>query len=153
MTIDKLTLQDNPLIDIILFCIERMLIANLHFPNVPSSNLHTLFTSLLLLVLLVFFLLLLLLFSPQDLLRFTHTTHPDKIHLQMALARFEGIADYLNEAKRQVEQRSIVEHLNNKVTGLPFKLVDSKRWLHRQDVVTRLVSCLYCLTGLPSKWD
>ena len=57
----------------------------------------------------------------------------------MALARFEGIADYLNEAKRQVEQRSIVEHLNNKVTGLPFKLVDSKRWLHRQDVVTRLV--------------
>ena len=81
-------------------------------------------------------------FLPQDLLRFTHTTHPDKIHLQMALARFEGIADYLNEAKRQVEQRSIVEHLNNKVTGLPFKLVDSKRWLHRQDVVTRLVSCL-----------
>ena len=145
-----------------------MLIANLHFPNVPSSNLHTLFTSLLLLVLLVFFLLLfflhvlllfflllllLLLFSPQDLLRFTHTTHPDKIHLQMALARFEGIADYLNEAKRQVEQHSIVEHLNNKVTGLPFKLVDSKRWLHRQDVVTRLVSCLYCLTGLLSKWD
>lgn len=61
----------------------------------------------------------------------------------MALARFEGIADYLNESKRQVEQRSIVEHLNNKVTGLPFKLVDSKRWLHRQDVVTRLVSCVW----------
>ena len=30
-----------------------------------------------------------------------------------------GVADYLNEAKRQVE-RSIVELLNNKVTSLPF---------------------------------
>lgn len=29
----------------------------------------------------------------------------------------------------------MVEHLNNKVTGLPFKVVDSKRWLHQQDVV------------------
>ena len=137
VTVDKLALQDNPLVGIILH--RKDVNCKLAFPKcppIPSSILHTLFTSLL------FFLLLLLLFSPQDLLRFTHTTHPDKIHLQMALARFEGIADYLNEAKRQVEQRSIVEHLNDKVTGLPFKLVDSKRWLHRQDVVTRLVSCL-----------
>ena len=70
---------------------------------------------------------------------FTHTTHPDKIHLQMALTRFEGIADYLNEVKQQVEHHSIVEHLNNKVTRLPFTLVDSKWWLHRQDGVTRLM--------------
>ena len=38
-----------------------------------------------------------------------------------------------------MEHRSIVEHLNNKVTGLIFKLVDSKRWLHQQDAVTRLM--------------
>ena len=64
-----------------------------------------------------------------------------KIHLQMVLTRFEGIPDYLNEAKQQVEQHSIAKHFNNKVTWLPFtcKLVDSKWWLHWQDVVTRLM--------------
>ncbi len=36
--------------------------------------------------------------------------HPDRITLQMSLARFEGIADNLNESKRATEQKSIVEY-------------------------------------------
>ena len=80
----------------------------------------------------------------QDLLKYTPHDHPDRITLQMALARFEGIADYLNESKRITEQQSIVEYLNSRVSKLPFKLTDSrKRWLYRQDVVTRLVSVYY----------
>ena len=57
----------------------------------------------------------------------------------MALARYEGIANFLNESKRQQEQKSVVQNINNKVSHLPFKLTDGKRWLHRQDIVTRLV--------------
>ena len=76
----------------------------------------------------------------QDLLKYTAHNHPDRITLQMSLARFEGIADYLNESKRATEQKSIVEYLNTRVSKLPFRLTDSRsRWLHRQDVVTRLV--------------
>lgn len=57
----------------------------------------------------------------------------------MALSRFEAIADYLNEMKRRKEQHCIVQYLNTRVSRLPFRLVDSKRWLYRQDVVTALV--------------
>ena len=58
----------------------------------------------------------------------------------MALANLEGIASYLNEAKRVREQQEVVSNLSAAVTRLPFRLSDSKRrWLHRQDVVTRLV--------------
>ncbi len=60
----------------------------------------------------------------------------------MSLSRFEATADYLNEMKRRKEQCCIVQYLNTRVSGLPFKLVDSKRWLYRQDVVTALVSVL-----------
>ena len=76
----------------------------------------------------------------QDLLKYTSPGHPDRITLQMALAHLEGIASYLNEAKRLREQQEVVSNLSAAVTRLPFKLSDSKRrWLHRQDVVTRLV--------------
>ncbi len=81
----------------------------------------------------------------QDLLKYTAHNHPDRITLQMSLARFEGIADYLNESKRATEQKSIVEYLNTRVSKLPFRLTDSRsRWLHRQDVVTRLVGGRSC---------
>ena len=33
-------------------------------------------------------------------------SHPDKIHLQMVLTKFEGIVNYLNEGKQQVELHS-----------------------------------------------
>ena len=49
-------------------------------------------------------------------LKYTPHDHPDRITLQMALARFEGIADYLNESKRITKQWSIVEYLNNRVS-------------------------------------
>ena len=76
----------------------------------------------------------------QDLLKYTSPDHPDRITLQMALANLEGIASYLNEAKRLREQQEVVSNLSSAVTRLPFRLSDSKRrWLHRQDVVTRLV--------------
>ena len=40
---------------------------------------------------------------------------------------------------------SVHTHTHTRSIGLPFRLVDSKRWLIRQDVVTRLVwhSCVY----------
>ena len=59
----------------------------------------------------------------------------------MALAQMEAIADFLNETKRAVEQVSIVQYLSSRVSGLK----DSKRWLLRQDVVTRLVSVFFLL--------
>ena len=54
----------------------------------------------------------------QDLLKYASPTHPDMVHLQMALARFDGIAQYLNEAKRRREQLSTVYYLNNRVSGM-----------------------------------
>ena len=66
--------------------------------------------------------------------------------LQMALANLEGIAGYLNEAKRLREQKEVVRNLSSAVTRLPFRLTDSRqRWLHRQDVVTRLVRTSFIL--------
>ena len=60
----------------------------------------------------------------------------------MALARYEGIANFLNESKRQQEQMAVVQNLTHKISHLPFKLTDSgKRWLYRQDIVARLVNC------------
>ena len=84
--------------------------------------------------------LLLPCFNAQDLIKHTDHEHPDKLSLQMALAQMEAIADFLNESKRAREQVSIVQYLSSRVSSLPFKLKDSKRWLLRQDVVTRLVS-------------
>eukprot|EP00731_Ephydatia_muelleri_P015069 Em0008g789a len=75
----------------------------------------------------------------MDLIKHTDVKHPDKLPLQMALAQMEAIADFLNETKRAMEQVSIVQYLSRRVSGLPFKLKDSKRWLIRQDVVTRLM--------------
>ena len=40
--------------------------------------------------------------------------------LQMALTKLEGIAEHLNEAKRQREQTTIVHYLNSRISGLPF---------------------------------
>lgn len=80
---------------------------------------------------------------PQDLIRYTSMDHPDRVTLQMALARYEGIANFLNERKRQKEQIAVVQNLTHKISHLPFRLTDSKRWLHRQDIVTRLVSKLF----------
>jgi len=62
------------------------------------------------------------------------------VTLQLALARYESITNFLNEHKRQREQLMVVQNLTHKVSHLPFKLSDSKRWLHRQDIVTRIVS-------------
>ena len=74
-------------------------------------------------------------------MKYTSPSHPDRITLQMALANLEGITGYLNEAKRLTERKEVVNNLSSAVTRLPFRLTDSKqRWLHRQDVVTRLVS-------------
>ena len=74
-------------------------------------------------------------------MKYTSHNHPDRITLQMALANLEGITGYLNEAKRLREQREVVNNLSSAVTRLPFRLSDSRqRLLHRQDVVTRLVS-------------
>lgn len=78
--------------------------------------------------------------SIQDLIKFTCSSHPDRVTLQMALARYEGIANFLNESKRQQEQKAVVQNLNAKISHLPFKLTDGKRWLCRQDIVIRLVS-------------
>ena len=61
----------------------------------------------------------------------------------MALARYEGIANFLNESKRQQEQKAVVQNLTHKISHLPFKLTDGKRWLYRQDIVTRLVRGSY----------
>lgn len=66
--------------------------------------------------------------------------------LQLALARYEGITNFLNEHKRQREQMMVVQNLTHKVSHLPFKLTDGKRWLHRQDIVTRVVS--YTMTRI-----
>jgi len=40
--------------------------------------------------------------------------------LQMALTKLEGIAEHLNEAKREREQTTIVHYLNSRISGLPF---------------------------------
>lgn len=76
----------------------------------------------------------------QDLIKYTCSDHPDRVTLQMALAKYEGIANFLNESKRQQEQKMVVQNLTHKVSHLPFRLTDGKRWLHRQDIVTRIVS-------------
>ena len=77
----------------------------------------------------------------QDLIKYTPPHHPDRVTLQLALARCETIAEHLNEAKRTKEQQTIVTHLSSRVTDLPFKLHDSpNRCLLLQELVTRLVS-------------
>jgi Rho guanine nucleotide exchange factor 10 len=76
----------------------------------------------------------------QDLIKYTPPHHPDRVTLQLALARCETIAEHLNEAKRTKEQQTIVAHLSSRVTQLPFKLRDSpNRCLLLQEQVTRLV--------------
>ena len=96
-------------------------------------------------------------------MKHTPSSHPDQMPLQMALTKLEGIAEHLNEAKRQREQTTIVHYLNSRISGLPFvsvspfqkchfyfnlflftlqKLIDSQRRLLRQDIVTRLVSII-----------
>ena len=79
----------------------------------------------------------------QDLIKYTPPRHADRIHLQLALARCEAIAEHLNEAKRSKEQQSIVTHLSSRISDLPFRLTDSpNRLLHTQEAVTRLVCIL-----------
>ena len=80
----------------------------------------------------------------QDLIKYTPPHHPDRVALQLALARCETIAEHLNEAKRTTEQQTIVGHLSARVTQLPFKLTDSpNRCLLMQEPVTRLASSHY----------
>ena len=55
----------------------------------------------------------------QDFLKCTPSSHPDQMPLQMALTKLEGIAEHLNETKRQREQTTIVHYLNT-ISGLPF---------------------------------
>ena len=61
----------------------------------------------------------------QDFLKYTPSSHPDQMPLQMALTKLEGIAEHLNEAKRQREQTTIVHYLNSRISGLPFVSVQS----------------------------
>ncbi|CAI8009585.1 Rho guanine nucleotide exchange factor 10 [Geodia barretti] len=76
----------------------------------------------------------------QDLIKYTPPHHPDRVTLQLALARCETIAEHLNEAKRTKEQQTIVAHLSSRVSQLPFKLSDSpNRCLLLQEQVTRLI--------------
>ena len=60
----------------------------------------------------------------QDFLKYTPSSHPDQMPLQMALTKLEGIAEHLNEAKRQREQTTIVHYLNSRISGLPFVSID-----------------------------
>ena len=53
-------------------------------------------------------------------MKYTPSSHPDQMPLQMALTKLEGIAEHLNEAKRQREQTTIVHYLNSRISGLPF---------------------------------
>lgn len=85
-------------------------------------------------------------------IKYTFANHPDRVTLQMALAKYEGIANFLNESKRQQEQKAVVQNLTHKVSHLPFRLTDGKRWLHRQDIVTRIVSHCHMWNPLGGGW-
>ncbi|XP_011409669.1 PREDICTED: rho guanine nucleotide exchange factor 10-like protein [Amphimedon queenslandica] len=71
----------------------------------------------------------------KDLIKYTPTTHPDSIVLEMAEAHIEGIANYLNEAKRRSEQLTIVQYLNTALERLPHNLLLKNQRLHRQDMI------------------
>ena len=53
----------------------------------------------------------------------------------MAEAHIEGIATYLNEAKRRSEQLTIVQYLNTALERLPHNLLLKNQRLHRQDMI------------------
>lgn len=53
----------------------------------------------------------------------------------MAEAHIEGIASYLNEAKRRSEYLTIVLYLNSKIEKLPVDLLEKNSALYRQDII------------------
>ena len=60
--------------------------------------------------------------------------------LQIALVNVEQTTDYLNEAKRNSEQKSIIHHLQTHITKVPVKLVDSCSMLVKHSVIKLVVS-------------
>ena len=66
-------------------------------------------------------------------IKYTCSSHPDRVTLLMALARYEGIANFLNESKRQQEQKAVVQNLAAKISHWPS--------LQAEEVV---VSAGYC---------
>ena len=79
-------------------------------------------------------------FVIQDLIKFTPVSHHDRIVLQIALVNVEQTAEYLNEAKRNSEQKSILHHLQTHITKLPMKLLDSCSTLVKHSIIKLVVS-------------
>lgn len=73
----------------------------------------------------------------QDFMKYTPDKHPDKVSLQMALSHFEGIAEHLDEAKKEKYHDSFVKYL--KLWGLPYKISDLKGQLIRKEEVVKFV--------------
>nr|CAB3222855.1 rho guanine nucleotide exchange factor 10-like [Phallusia mammillata] len=96
----------------------------------------------------------------QDLLKYTPSTHPDCIPLQLALTELETLAERLNNRKAEDEDaadfRSLLENSNLKLTthtkdGRPRKLVkqaEIRECEHNdENLIEKMKECLLVLTN------
>eukprot|EP01100_Stratorugosa_tubuloviscum_P000923 TRINITY_DN1201_c5_g1_i1.p1 TRINITY_DN1201_c5_g1~~TRINITY_DN1201_c5_g1_i1.p1 ORF type:complete len:1127 (-),score=499.92 TRINITY_DN1201_c5_g1_i1:73-3453(-) len=77
----------------------------------------------------------------QEIVKNTHETHIDYDDAQAALSKVKEIAEYLNDKKREAENKEKLQELEKKITALPpeIKIYHLSRKLYREGVIDCVV--------------
>lgn len=75
----------------------------------------------------------------QELVKYTDEGHPDYVDINAALGKIKEIAAYLNEKKREAENREKIVEINEKISGLPAALPAPSRKFLREGALTSVL--------------